>query len=96
MGLCLAFALAQVGCARLPFLIKEPTQAQQPASAHGTALPPSLDLPFVLSAKDDYVVRLVIGSVTCTGALIENDRVLTAHHCVSVSSRQGDMLPRDV
>jgi hypothetical protein len=53
-------------------------------------------VPFVLSNKDDYVVRLVIGSVTCSGALIEDDRVLTAHHCVSARSRQNEMLPYDV
>jgi secreted trypsin-like serine protease len=50
----------------------------------------------MLGSSDDFVVRLVIGSVTCSGALIDNDRVLTAHHCVSVRSAQGDTLPRDV
>ena len=50
----------------------------------------------MLSSKDDYVVRLVIGGVTCSGALIDDDRVLTAHHCVSARSPQGEMLPRDV
>ena len=50
----------------------------------------------MLSSKDDYVVRLVIGSVTCSGALIDDDRVLTAHHCVSARSPQGEMLPQDV
>jgi V8-like Glu-specific endopeptidase len=50
----------------------------------------------MLSNRDDYVVRLVIGSVTCSGALIEDDRVLTAHHCVSARSRHGDMLQEDV
>lgn len=50
----------------------------------------------MLSTKDDYVVRLVVGSVTCSGALIEDDRVLTAHHCVSRRSRHGEMLPSHV
>jgi hypothetical protein len=50
----------------------------------------------VLNSRDDYVVRLVIGSVTCSGALIENDRVLTAHHCVSARSPQNEMLTQDV
>ncbi len=67
-----------------------------PASAPAPTLPPSLELPFVLSNRDDYVVRLVVGSVTCSGALIDEDRVLTAHHCVSARSRQGEMLPHDV
>jgi len=50
----------------------------------------------MLSSKEDYVVRLVIGSVTCSGALIDDDRVLTAHHCVSARSRDGAMLAHDV
>lgn len=96
LGLCWGFALALSGCAQLPFLGKAHAPTPQPASAPAPALPPSLELPFVLSSHDDYVVRLVIGSVTCSGALIEDDRVLTAHHCISARSPQGDMLPRDV
>jgi hypothetical protein len=84
------------GCARLPFLGNARVQTPRPASAQTPTLPPSLELPFVLSSKEDYVVRLVIGSVTCSGALIEDDRVLTAHHCVSARSLQGEMLARDV
>ena len=85
-----------MGCARLPFIGKARAQTPRPASAQTRSLPPSLDLPFVLSSKEDYVVRLVIGSVTCSGALIEDDRVLTAHHCVSARSPQGEMLAHDV
>lgn len=93
----LGFALACLGgCSRLPFLNKAPAQTPQPASALAPQLPPSLDLASMLTSADDYVVRLVIGSVTCSGALIEDDRVLTAHHCVSARSRQGEMLPEDV
>jgi len=95
VGLCLGLLFA-AGCARLPLLGKAPVQAPQPASAETPNLPPSLDLPFMLSNKDDFVVRLVIGSVTCSGALIEDDRVLTAHHCISARSRSGEMLARDV
>jgi V8-like Glu-specific endopeptidase len=96
LGLSLALGLG--GCARLPipFLTKAQAQAPRPASAPAPHLPPSVELPFMLSNKDDYVVRLVIGSVTCSGALIEDDRVLTAHHCVSARSRHGDMLTEDV
>ena len=94
----LALALGLGGCARfpIPFLSKSPVQTPRPASAPAPNLPPSLELPFMLSNRDDYVVRLVIGSVTCSGALIEDDRVLTAHHCVSARSRHGDMLSEDV
>lgn len=96
LGLSLGCVLALSGCAQLPFLSKAPVQAPQPASALAPTLPPSIEIPFVLSSHDDYVVRLVIGSVTCSGALIDDDRVLTAHHCVSARSAQGEMLHHDV
>lgn len=96
VALSFALALISVGCARLPFIGRAPAQAPQPASAQTPNLPPSVVLPFVLSSKDDFVVRLVIGSVTCSGALIENDRVLTAHHCVSARGSSGEMLSKDV
>jgi V8-like Glu-specific endopeptidase len=96
LGLSLGCVLALSGCAQLPFLSKAPVQAPRPASAPAPTLPPSIEMPFVLSSRDDYVVRLVIGSVTCSGALIDDDRVLTAHHCVSARSAQGEMLREDV
>lgn len=96
LGTSLVLALALSSCARLPFLAKPQAPAPQPASAKAPNLPPSLHLPFVLSNEDDYVVRLVIGSVTCSGALIDDDRVLTAHHCVSARSRDNQMLSHDV
>ena len=94
----LLFLLAVLlpGCARLPFFGKVEAATPRPASAPAPNLPPSVELPFMLSSRDDYVVRLVIGSVTCSGALIDDDRVLTAHHCVSARSRQGEMLSHDV
>jgi V8-like Glu-specific endopeptidase len=49
-----------------------------------------------LAQEDDYVVRVVAGPVTCSGTLIEDDRVLTAHHCVSERDRDGNFLSRDV
>ncbi|HYP90778.1 MAG TPA: S1 family peptidase [Polyangiaceae bacterium] len=95
-GWCVGLALSLLGCARLPFIGKAPAQAPRPASAPAPELPPSLELPFMLSSQDDFVVRLVVGSVTCSGALIDDDRVLTAHHCVSARSPQGETLSRDV
>src|SRR5690348_11314997 len=64
LGLCCALTLALSGCARLPFFGKVEAPAPRPASALAPTLPPSVELPFVLSNSDDYVVRLVIGSVT--------------------------------
>lgn len=42
------------------------------------------------------MVRVVAGSVTCSGSLIAEDRVLTAHHCVSQRAKDGRMLDLDV
>ncbi|MEP7050451.1 MAG: trypsin-like serine protease [Pseudomonadota bacterium] len=52
--------------------------------------------PPTLTNEDDYVVRIVVGSVTCSGTLIQDDRVLTAHHCVAARDASGAVLPRDV
>jgi V8-like Glu-specific endopeptidase len=41
-------------------------------------------------------VRIVVGSVTCSGTLFEEDRVLTAHHCVSARNKYGDFEKRNV
>jgi hypothetical protein len=53
-------------------------------------------MPPAIASEDDYVVRIVVGSVTCSGALIGDDRVLTAHHCVAARGPQGNPLARDV
>jgi hypothetical protein len=55
-----------------------------------------LGLPLAVTTDEDYVVRVVIGSVTCSGSLIEEDRVLTAHHCIAKRDKNGQRLPKDV
>jgi V8-like Glu-specific endopeptidase len=55
-----------------------------------------IGLPLALATEEDYVVRVVAGSVTCSGSLIEEDRVLTAHHCLSQRGKSGNMLELDV
>jgi len=40
------------------------------------------------------VVRIV-GDVTCTGTLIAEDLVLTAHHCVAERDGDGNVIPHD-
>lgn len=45
----------------------------------------------------DAIVRVVgAGNVTCTGTLFADDRVLTAHHCVSARDKKGRVLNRDM
>lgn len=45
--------------------------------------------------ENDSVVRIV-GDVSCTGTLIAEDLVLTAHHCVAARDKGGKILTHDV
>lgn len=54
-----------------------------PAAAADDGRQAAPETPLALSDENDFVVRVVVGSTTCSGTLIEEDRVLTAHHCVA-------------
>lgn len=87
----LALAAAAAGCARpitnagLVIPAARPGQEQR-----AVALRP----PFELSTNEDAIVRIVT-DVTCTGTLITEDLVLTAHHCVAARDENGRTLRRD-
>ncbi|AKT36274.1 serine protease [Chondromyces crocatus] len=51
--------------------------------------------PIALAHVDDAIVRIA-SEVACTGTLIAEDLVLTAHHCVAARDHQGRTLRRDV
>jgi hypothetical protein len=85
--------LALFGCNRLGG--KGPKSAPA-AFGEGPIREEPLGLPLAVTTDEDYVVRVVVGSVTCSGSLIEEDRVLTAHHCIAKRDKNGQMLPKDV
>ena len=91
-GVLLTTALALVGCG-------PPTQRAVIAvpAAHRLVAgrPLLLTSPFELASPRDGIVR-VVGDVTCTGTLIADDRVLTAHHCVAARDSRGQVLDRNV
>jgi hypothetical protein len=90
-GALLTTLLALVGCGK-------PTQraviAVPAARQQGAGRPLRLLPPFELASQRDAVVR-VVSDVTCTGTLIADDRVLTAHHCVAERDARGHVLDRN-
>ena len=76
------------------------THAQRPVIATPAAhtgdgeRPLRLLPPYESAASDDAIVRIT-GDVTCTGTLIADDRVLTAHHCVAARDAAGHALDHD-
>lgn len=76
------------------------THAQHPVVATPAAhavdgeRPLRLLPPYESAASDDAIVRIT-GDVTCTGTLIADDRVLTAHHCVAARDAAGRALDHD-
>ena len=93
----LVCAVATSACASFgswPPVVEEPEPDAAPESGERTQPPPAPAL--ILAGDDDFAVRVVTGAVNCTGALVADDRVLTAHHCVTVRADNGDIVPQHV
>jgi Trypsin len=91
-GIAAALALsASAGCAAP---ITNAGLAIPAAKPGQEGRPVKLVPPFELATSDDAVLRIV-SDVTCTGTLIAEDLVLTAHHCVAERDDNGRTLRRD-
>lgn len=84
--------LLLVGCWKPP---QQKESAVPAAQAIGLARPLTLLPPLERVSQRDAIVRVVSDDATCTGTLIADDRVLTAHHCVSARDAKGRLLPRN-
>src|SRR5687767_1742824 len=49
-----------------------------------------LEEPVAIAVQEDAIVRVVGPSMTCTGTVIEDDLILTAHHCLVARGPRGE------
>jgi V8-like Glu-specific endopeptidase len=88
MLLCLVLALA--GCRNHRAL-----QPQAATRSIGARPEQSMQAPISLLTEEDAVVRVDLADIYCSGTLIRDDLVLTAHHCL-VQYAGDEPLPYDV
>lgn len=86
-----ASSIGAAGCAKP---VHRPVVVVPAGRATVDERPLRLLSPFELATTDDAIVRIT-SDVTCTGTLIADDRVLTAHHCISARDAAGRALDHD-
>jgi hypothetical protein len=88
--------VACAACARFPFV--HPASNAPDVRPASRAAQDDVDLLGVpsaaLASPDDAVVRVVGPQMTCSGTLIDEDLVLTAHHCVVERDARGGFTPK--
>jgi hypothetical protein len=69
----------------------KPRVAVRPSAQEDLADVRTLEEPFVaLAMPEDAIVRVVGPTMTCTGTVIEDDLILTAHHCLVERGAHGE------
>jgi hypothetical protein len=85
-------ASVTVGCAGLPR--KSSRLNFRPSAQEELAEQRLLSQPFALAVPEDAIVRVVGPTTTCTGTVIDDDLILTAHHCLVARGPKGEFTKR--
>ena len=94
LWLLASLAAGSVGCGVLPFG-RVAIVPVRPASLEAQQDLELLLHPSVgLASPGDAVVRVVGPQMTCSGTLVAEDLVLTAHHCVVERGARGEFTPK--
>lgn len=89
-----AAGLVTMGCARPPQAKVAVRPASHDDSQDEVAPRAPSRIPFALATREDAIVRVVVaGRSSCSGTLVDEDLVLTAHHCVVKKSDVGELTP---
>jgi len=91
-GVALVLAALVVGGCR-PHPVAQPKTAAIRQEEHRQWM---LSPPIAVSLPDEAVVHVVSRGVGCSGTLITNSLVLTAHHCVVERGPEGEILDKDL
>lgn len=92
-----ALAMTSVGCGALTVTAQRPRHAPlEPAAQPVPEMDPFAAFSFALAAPEDAIVRVLAPNASCSGTLIEDDLVLTAHHCVVHRGARGEYTTTDL
>jgi hypothetical protein len=67
-----------------------PKVSVRPSSEEQVADVRVLEKPFALAVPEDAIVRVVGPTMTCTGTVVDDDLILTAHHCLVERGPHGE------
>lgn len=87
----IALALCMLGCATT-----KPETTLRPASQPSVEIDPFGPFTFAIASPEDAIVRVMAPTATCSGTLVEDDLVLTAHHCVVQRGTKGEFTKTDL
>jgi hypothetical protein len=79
-------ASSLVACAHATVPVRPAANART-----GPLAPVLFSPPFALATPEDAVVRVIGPDLTCSGTLVEDDLVLTAHHCLVKRGANGEL-----